>query len=211
VLVTRGLEDRFVELVRRFVFDFYGQDPKASPDFARIVNSGHFDRLVGLLDSGTAAVGGEHDAATRYISPTVLRDVLPESPVMQEEIFGPILPVRTYNTISEAIDYVNAHDRPLGLYYFGHDRAEESEVLSRTISGGVTVNDVLFHNAMDDLPFGGTGPSGMGAYHGIEGFRTFSHARAVYRQPRFDVGKLSGFKPPYGAMAKRMLGMQLKK
>ena len=111
---------------------------------------------------------------------------------MQEEIFGPILPVKTYRTIDEAIDYVNEHDRPLGLYYFGQDKSEEDRVLTRTISGGVTVNDVLFHNAMEDLPFGGVGPSGMGNYHGVDGFRTFSHARAVYRQPKLDLAGLAG-------------------
>src|SRR3546814_12629656 len=124
----------------------------------------------------------------------IVRGATDDMKVMQEEIFGPVLPVRTYRTIDDAIDYVNAHDRPLGLYYFGQDKSEEERVLSRTISGGVTVNDVLFHNAMEDLPFGGVGPSGMGNYHGIDGFRTFSHARAVYRQPKFDVAGMAGFK-----------------
>ncbi|MCZ8171144.1 MAG: aldehyde dehydrogenase family protein, partial [Brevundimonas sp.] len=142
---------------------------------------------------------------------TILRNVNDDMKVMQDEIFGPILPVMTYSTIDEAIDYVNAHDRPLGLYYFGEDKAEEEKVLTRTISGGVTVNDVLFHNAMEDLPFGGVGPSGMGNYHGLDGFKTFSHPRAVYRQSGVDVASLSGFKPPYGKSTQATLARELKK
>ena len=130
--------------------------------------------------------------------------------VMQEEIFGQVLPVMTYRSIEQAIIYVNAHDRPLGLYYFGEDATEREKVLTRTISGGVTVNDVIFHVSADDLPFGGVGPSGMGSYHGIEGFRAFSHARAVYRQPKFDVAGIAGLKPPYGKATQRTLKMQLK-
>ena len=99
---------------------------------------------------------------------------------MQDEIFGPILPVKTYQSIDEVVGYVNEHDRPLGLYYFGNDGDEKKTVLERTTSGGVTVNDVVMHVSMEDLPFGGVGPSGMGSYHGIDGFRTFSHAKAVY-------------------------------
>ena len=117
----------------------------------------------------------------------------------------------TYASIDDAIGYVNGHDRPLGLYYFGADKSEEDKVLSRTVSGGVTVNDVLFHNAMEDLPFGGVGPSGMGNYHGADGFKTFSHMRAVYRQPGLDVAGLAGFKPPYGKATQKTLAKELKK
>jgi coniferyl-aldehyde dehydrogenase len=142
---------------------------------------------------------------------TIVRNVNEDMKVMQEEIFGPILPVMTYSSMEEAIDYVNAHDRPLGLYYFGNDKAEESRVLTRTISGGATVNDVIFHNAMEDLPFGGVGPSGMGNYHGQDGFKTFSHMRAVYRQPSMDVAGLAGFKPPYGKSTHKTLERELRK
>jgi coniferyl-aldehyde dehydrogenase len=130
--------------------------------------------------------------------------------VMQDEIFGPVLPVKTYRAIGEAIDYVNAHDHPLGLYYFGEDSDERERVLTRTTSGGVTVNDVMFHVSMDDLPFGGVGPSGMGSYHGHEGFKTFSHARSVYRQTKLDVGKLAGIRPPYGKAILRTIAQGLK-
>ena len=182
VLVARGLEDRFIELLRRCVFDFYGQDPKASPDFARIVNGAHFERLVKLLDSGTPAVGGDHDATTRYIAPTVLRDVTPESPVMQDEIFGPILPVIPIADAAEGIAFVNAREKPLALYVFASDASVVRTVLDGTSSGGVCVNATLFHVAVAELPFGGVGESGMGAYHGKASFDVFSHAKSVLKR-----------------------------
>jgi coniferyl-aldehyde dehydrogenase len=129
--------------------------------------------------------------------------------VMQDEIFGPVLPVKTYRGIDEAIDYINRKDRPLGLYYFGEDTAERERVLTRTISGGVTINDVIFHVSVDDLPFGGIGPSGMGSYHGPEGFKTFSHARSVYTQPKIDVAGLAGLKPPFGKATQKTLAREL--
>ncbi|MAG41147.1 MAG: coniferyl aldehyde dehydrogenase, partial [Erythrobacteraceae bacterium] len=141
---------------------------------------------------------------------TILKNVSEDMKAMQEEIFGPVLPVKTYADIDEAIDYVNQHDRPLGLYYFGQDSSEREKVLSKTVSGGVTVNDVLFHVSMDDLPFGGVGPSGMGSYHGVEGFREFSHARSIYTQPKIDVAKLGGFKPPYGAATEKAVKTMMK-
>ncbi|MCP4616789.1 MAG: aldehyde dehydrogenase family protein, partial [Bradyrhizobium sp.] len=130
--------------------------------------------------------------------------------VMQEEIFGPVLPVRSYARIEDAIGEVNRRDRPLALYYFGRDRAEQGRLLDRTVSGGVTVNDVIFHVSQEELPFGGIGPSGMGAYHGEMGFRTFSHAKAVYSQPRIDVAKLAGMKPPYGKATQATIKRQMK-
>ena len=137
----------------------------------------HFDRLKGLVADARAKgaevievnPAGEDfaNSNTRKMPLTILRNVTDDMKAMQEEIFGPVLPVKTYKAIDEAIDYVNAHDRPLGLYYFGDDSGEREKVLTRTISGGVTVNDVVFHVSMEDLPFGGVGPSGMGSYHGV--------------------------------------------
>ncbi|WP_394271159.1 aldehyde dehydrogenase family protein, partial [Qipengyuania sp.] len=176
-------------------------------DYASIVTDRHFDRLQGLVqdarDKGAEVIevnpGDESFGNTnsRKMPLTILRNVTEDMKAMQEEIFGPVLPIKTYQRIDDAIDYINAHDRPLGLYYFGDDAAEREKVLTRTISGGVTVNDVIFHVSMDDLPFGGVGPSGMGSYHGVEGFREFSHARSVYTQAKVDVAKLGGLKPPY--------------
>ena len=177
-------------------------------DYASVVTDRHFDRLQDLVadarDKGAEVIevnpGNEDFSNTnaRKMPLTILKNVTDDMKAMQEEIFGPVLPVKTYGHIDEAIDYVNEHDRPLGLYYFGQNADEREKVLTKTISGGVTVNDVIFHVSMEDLPFGGVGPSGMGSYHGVEGFREFSHARSIYTQPKIDVAKLGGFKPPYG-------------
>lgn len=189
-------------------------------DYTSIVNARHHARLTHLIEDavgkGARAVtvnpAGEDFAASNghKLPLTILTDVDDGMAVMGEEIFGPVLPVMTYRGIDQAIEYVNAHDRPLGLYYFGDDAAERERVLTRTISGGVTVNDVIMHVGMDDLPFGGVGASGMGAYHGPEGFRTFSHARAIYTQPRLDIAGLAGLKPPYGRATRRTLARELK-
>ncbi len=187
-------------------------------DYASIVSDRHFERLQGLVEDarnkGAEVIevnpGNEdfESANQRKMPLNILKNVTDEMAVMQEEIFGPVLPVMTYNSVDQAVDYVNEHDRPLGLYYFGEDKSEQERVLTRTISGGVTTNDVIFHVSMEDLPFGGVGPSGIGSYHAIEGFREFSHARAVYHQPKIDIAGLGGFKPPYGkATEKAAAGM----
>jgi coniferyl-aldehyde dehydrogenase len=177
-------------------------------DYASIVSDRHFERLQGLVtdarDKGAEVIevnpAGEDfaNANQRKMPLTILKNVNDGMAAMQEEIFGPVLPVMTYKAVDQAVDYINEHDRPLGLYYFGEDKAEQERVLTRTISGGVTTNDVVFHVSMEDLPFGGVGPSGMGSYHAVEGFREFSHARSVYHQPKIDIAKLGGLKPPYG-------------
>ena len=189
-------------------------------DYASIVSDRHFARLQSLIEDarnkGAEVIevnpAGENFASAnqRKLPLTVLRGVSDDMTVMQEEIFGPVLPVKTYKALDEAIDYVNEHDRPLGLYYFGEDKSEQERVLSRTISGGVTTNDVVFHVSMEDLPFGGVGPSGIGSYHAIEGFREFSHARAVYHQPKIDIAKLGGFKPPYGKATEKAIATMMK-
>jgi len=191
-----------------------------NPDYSAVVNARHHVRLRSYLDDAAAKGGevievnpaGEDFAASNGTKMPlyIVRNPSDDMAVMQEEIFGPILPVRSYRTIEDAIDFVNGRDRPLGLYYFGQDPTEERKVLERTISGGVTVNDVIFHVSMEDLPFGGIGPSGMGAYHGIDGFRTFSHARAVYRQPKLDIARMAGFKPPYGPGTRKAIARELK-
>lgn len=190
-------------------------------DYTSVINGRNRERLQSYLDDASAKgaelievnPGGEDFGSSngKKMPLTIVRNPTDDMKVMQEEIFGPILPIKTYKHIDDAIDYVNANDRPLGLYYFGTDKSEEERVLSRTISGGVTVNDVMFHTAMEDLPFGGVGPSGMGHYHGRDGFKTFSHMRAIYRQPKLDVAGLGGFKPPYGSATTRTLARELKK
>ncbi|OJW75628.1 MAG: coniferyl aldehyde dehydrogenase [Sphingomonadales bacterium 63-6] len=216
-------EDREQEVVAAIVDKASAMYPSVlrNGDYTSIVNDRHFERLKALIEDAAAKgaeiievnPGREDFSASnsRKMPLTILRNVNDGMEVMRQEIFGPILPVLTCSATADAIDYVNAHDRPLGLYCFSEDSAEVEQVLGRTISGGVTVNDVILHIAQDDLPFGGIGPSGMGAYHGPEGFKAFSHARAIYRQPRWDVAALSGLKPPYGAATRRALKMLLRK
>jgi coniferyl-aldehyde dehydrogenase len=210
LLVHETQEDAAIAAVELGVHTMY-PTLLSNDDYASVVTDRHFDRLQGLVEDARAK-GAEvvevnpakedFSASNKRKMPlTILRNVTDDMQAMQEEIFGPVLPVKTYRRTEEAIAHVNANDRPLGLYYFGSDQAEREMVLTRTISGGVTVNDVLFHVSMDDLPFGGVGPSGIGSYHGPEGFREFSHARSIYTQPKIDIAKLAGFKPPYGPAA----------
>jgi coniferyl-aldehyde dehydrogenase len=148
---------------------------------------------------------------TRKIPPTLIIEPADDSKVMQEELFGPLLPIKTYKQFDETINFVNANPRPLAAYYFGKDQEEETAVLTRTTSGGVCINDVIMHIAQEELPFGGVGPSGMGAYHGHTGFKTFSHAKSIYRQSKLNVAKLAGMLPPYGKATESTIKMQLKK
>lgn len=220
LMVAKDQEDDVIENVKTGVSSMY-PTMLHNDDYTSVVNGRNYERLQGYLDDakekGAELIevnpAGEDFAGSNgnKMPLTIVRNVNDDMKVMQDEIFGPILPVMTYETMDEAIDYVNDHDRPLGLYYFGKDKAEESKVLSKTISGGATVNDVIFHNAMEDLPFGGIGPSGMGNYHGADGFKTFSHMRAIYRQPGMDVAGMAGFKPPYGKATHKTLAKELKK
>ncbi|MEZ4225762.1 MAG: aldehyde dehydrogenase family protein [Polyangiaceae bacterium] len=196
LLLHESVAEQMLDRIRETVRSFYGADPRASSDFARIVNERHFDRLEKLLHSGTVVTGGVTDRESRYIAPTVLRDVAPDAPVMADEIFGPILPTLTVASIDEAIRFVNARPKPLALYVFTRNQATADQVLHRTSSGGMCVNDCLSHFAPPDLPFGGVGESGIGAYHGRFGFDTFSHQRAVLdKSTRVDPSLRY---PPYG-------------
>ncbi|MBX3125220.1 MAG: aldehyde dehydrogenase family protein [Polyangiaceae bacterium] len=179
LLVHESIHDALLDKFERTLQHFYGADPQASADYGRIVNERHFDRLLPLLDSGTLVAGGKSERASRYIAPTILRDVSPDSPVMEDEIFGPILPVLRVSNVDEAIRFVNARAKPLALYVFTNDKDTAERVLSRTSSGGACVNDVVAHLGVPELPFGGVGPSGMGAYHGWHSFDTFSHKKSV--------------------------------
>ena len=220
LMVPSDQEADMIEAVKAGVAAQY---PKLlhNDDYTSVVNGRNYERLQSYLadarDKGAELIevnpAGEDFAGSNgnKMPLTIIRGATDDMKVMQEEIFGPILPVMTYSSMDEAIDYVNAHDRPLAIYYFGNDKAEEDRVLSRTISGGATVNDVIFHNAMEDLPFGGVGPSGMGNYHGSDGFKTFSHMRAVYRQTGIDVAGIGGFKAPYGKATAKTLAKELKK
>lgn len=161
----------------------FGSDPSASPEYGRIINERHFDRLVRLLDSGRTVTGGAHDRAAKYIAPTVLADVAPDAPVMGEEIFGPVLPILTVAGLDEAIDFINDRDKPLALYAFTESAEVRERLLDETSSGGVGIGLPLAHLTVSDLPFGGVGESGMGSYHGQYSMDTFSHRKAVLDTP----------------------------
>jgi aldehyde dehydrogenase (NAD+) len=203
VLVTREQEQPLIERIGQVIREFYGPDPAHSPDYARIVNDAHFQRLEKLLGSGAPAVGGDSRASERYIAPTVLRDVGADSPVMSDEIFGPILPVLPVADIDEAIRFVNDRDRPLALYLFSESHAVQQRILAETTSGGACVNTTVMHVAVPELPFGGVGPSGMGAYHGKASFDVFSHRKSVLTRPARPDPKIAY--PPYTRLKERII------
>ena len=214
-LVPEGRVREFVDAAARIVNDCY-PDPMRSPDYTAIVNDRHFARLAGYLDEARAR-GAEvrslpphavPDAATRRIPPTLITDAPDDCRLMREEIFGPILPVVAYRDLEDAIAYVNARPRPLALYYFDRNERRIARVLTGTIAGGVTINDTILHIAQERLPFGGVGPSGMGEYHGRDGFNAFSKRKAVFRQARLNAIGL--FNPPYGKRFERLMRLLLR-
>ncbi|XP_066835856.1 aldehyde dehydrogenase family 3 member A2-like isoform X3 [Anser cygnoides] len=178
VLCEPSIQSQVVEYIKANLQEFYGEDVKKSPDYERIINKRHFKRIVSLLEGQKIAHGGETDEASCFIAPTVLTDVSPESKVMEEEIFGPVLPILSVKGVDEAIEFINSREKPLALYVFSNDKKVIKRVISETSSGGVTVNDVIMHFFLPTLPFGGVGNSGMGTYHGKHSFETFSHLRA---------------------------------
>ena len=192
---------------------------KDNPDYTSVVAQRHYDRIMGYIEDARAKgaevieVKPEGEDLTqqehRKIAPTLILNPTDDMKVMQEEIFGPVLPVKTYKAVDEALGYINDHDRPLGLYWFGADEAEKQKVLDGTTSGGVTVNDVIMHVAQEELPFGGIGPSGMGSYHGVDGFREFSHRKSIYTQLKKDIGPLVQMRPPYGPGIRKFLAGQI--
>jgi coniferyl-aldehyde dehydrogenase len=201
--------DEFIELARQIVPARY---PRLdSPDYTSIIDARSFERLLATLDDARARgatvipllPGPPFDAATRKIAPHIVLDAPADSLVMQREIFGPILPLLAYDHLDEVVAHINAGPRPLAIYPFSHDTATVQMLLERVMSGGVSVNDALFHVGQHDLPFGGVGESGMGHYHGREGFETFSKMRPVFYQARFSTLKF--LMPPYGKFAERVL------
>lgn len=179
LLVQESIKEDLIQLITQYIEQFYGQDPQQSPDFARIINDTHFNRLSSYLKDGLVRTGGVTDAPTRYIAPTLLDKVTWQHPVMQEEIFGPILPVLTFGQLAEAIDVVKQHEKPLALYLFTSDNEKKEQVLAHTFFGGGCVNDTISHVANPNLPFGGVGNSGMGSYHGKSSFDLFSQQKSV--------------------------------
>ncbi len=179
LLVNSKIKDQLLEKMTEVIEEFYGKDAATSDEYCRIISEKHFMRLSGMIDDAEVYYGGERNMEDLYIGPTILDNVKASDTVMQEEIFGPILPVLSYDSIEEAIDFVNEREKPLALYVFSKNKKLAKKVLHETSSGGACINDTIMHLASEDLPFGGVGASGIGAYHGKHSFLTFSHQKAV--------------------------------
>ena len=190
VLADADTEALLVPLLEQNIREMFGDDPQQSDSYGRIVNDQHFERVSALIESGHTAIGGQSDAADKYIAPTVLTDVADDSAIMREEIFGPVLPIVRAENLEEAIAVIRASDKPLAAYLFTNSKRDERKFLDQVSSGSACINDVMMFMAVHELPFGGVGPSGMGAYSGRAGFETFSHMKAVIRRgwwPDLDV------------------------
>ena len=180
LMLHKNIKDKFLSELEKAFGELLGDDPQKSEHFVRIVNDAAFERLKGYLADGEVVFGGKTDKSERYFSPTVLDHVSPDSPVMQEEIFGPIFPVQTFSSLDEVIRFVSMREKPLALYYFG---GQGDKVLKHTTSGGSCINDVIMHIANENVPFGGVGMSGMGSYHHKRTFDVFTHYRSVISTP----------------------------
>lgn len=181
LLVNQKIKPDLVDGIKKCLTEFYGDNPANSPDYARIISQKQFERLANLIKDGEIIVGGETNAEERYIAPTLLDDVSLTDPVMQEEIFGPILPILEYRDITEAIALINSQPKPLALYLFTQNKNLQTQVLQQTSSGGVCLNDTVMQVGLSSLPFGGVGDSGIGSYHGKASFDTFSHYKSVLK------------------------------
>ena len=218
VFVPKDKKEDFISQSKKTVSEMY-PSLKDNPDYTSVINQRHYDRLQGYVEEAkekgfeVVEINPSNEdfsqQAHHKIPPTLIVDPDDSLSVMKEEIFGPILSVKTYEDIKDTVDYINSNDRPLGLYYFGDDKKEMQSVLENTTSGGVTINDVVFHVGQENAPFGGVGPSGTGSYHGIEGFKNFSHTKTIYTQSSFD-GLFGLFRPPFGAKAKSAIKGQIK-
>jgi len=218
--VPKEKSGEFVQHVQNAVKTMFPDGLKDNDDYTSVINQRHYDRLQGYLadarekGADVVEVNPADENFTQQphhkIPPTLVLNPTEDMAVMQEEIFGPILPIMEYSETRDALDYVNTHDRPLGLYYFGEDASEKETVLNGTTSGGVTVNDVVMHVVQEDLPFGGVGPSGMGSYHGHDGFLEFSHKKSVYTQTGLEV-ILKMLRPPYSDKFRKQIKGMIKR
>ncbi|CAG9773879.1 unnamed protein product [Ceutorhynchus assimilis] len=179
LLCSVYMRDKFIKAAKLAIKEWYGDNPAKNPDFCKIINDNHFQRITRLLKGAKIAMGGATDPETRFIEPTILIDVKPDDLVMQEEIFGPVLPILTVDTPEEAIEFINKREKSLALYVFSTSKMEQDKFIKGTSSGGIVINDVMMHYSCDALPFGGVGNSGIGRYHGDFSFETFSHKKAT--------------------------------
>uniref|UniRef100_A0A4Y0BQG3 Aldehyde dehydrogenase n=1 Tax=Anopheles funestus TaxID=62324 RepID=A0A4Y0BQG3_ANOFN len=213
VLCSKQVQKQFIEEARKVLKEWYGANPKDSPDLCRIINQNHFQRLTSLLKGANVAIGGETDLQDRYISPTILIDVKSTDPVMQDEIFGPILPILNVDNAYDAIKFINSRDKPLSIYIFSENESDRNQIIENTSSGGICINDTMAHVAVEALPFGGVGPSGMGSYHGKYSFDTFVHKKSCLTKDFNPIGeKLAASRyPPYSEGKLSFLSTLLKK
>ncbi|XP_018783104.1 PREDICTED: aldehyde dehydrogenase, dimeric NADP-preferring isoform X1 [Bactrocera latifrons] len=213
VLCSKEIQEKLIAEAKDVLKEWYGEDIKSSPDLSRIINHNNFQRLLGLMKSGKVAVGGNYDASERFIEPTILTDVKADDPIMQEEIFGPLLPIFTVENAYDAIKFINSREKPLVIYVFSTNSNVVKEFKQNTTSGGFCSNETILHVGVDTLPFGGVGSSGMGRYHGKYGFETFTHKKSCLGKDLHPLGELlaSGRYPPYSDRKSTILGILLRK
>jgi len=207
LFVHKDVRDDLIESLKKYINKFYGENKKESNDFCRIINEKHFDRLLNLMKKGEICIGGSGNKKDKYIEPTIIKNIKPADPIMQEEIFGPIIPIMDFTDINEVIDYIISNPKPLAFYYFTKDNKKQEELIRKVPFGGGSINDTLVHASTPYLPFGGVGNSGMGSYHGKSTFDTFTHYKSVLKKStKIDVPVRY---PPYEGKMK-MLKMFLK-
>ena len=185
LLVDREVKSQFLEAMKKSITRFFGENPEESPDFPRIINDRHFERLCELMKAGSVIIGGKTNRETRYIAPTIIENITSDDPIMQEEIFGPLFPVLEYETLAEAISFINSRPKPLALYFFSENKKKQKMIINQTSFGGGCINDTIAHLGSLHLPYGGVGYSGMGAYHGKVSFDTFSHRKSILKKSNF--------------------------
>ena len=187
LLIHQEIKDAFLEKLIHFIRDFYGENPQLSPDYPRVVNRANIERLQNLISAGRIVTGGTINPDEKYIAPTVIDDLHPDDPIMESEVFGPVLPVLTYTRIEEAIEIIKRHPNPLAFYLFTNNRALQKRLLNEVSFGTATLNDAVIHFINSHLPFGGVGESGMGKYHGKKSFETFTNYKSILKKTnRFD-------------------------
>ncbi|MCA6494128.1 MAG: aldehyde dehydrogenase family protein [Chitinophagaceae bacterium] len=206
--VHKKIKDEFIAACKKYIIQFYGEDASQSKDYGFIINDKNFDRIVGYLDEGNIVYGGQYKKASRYIQPTLIDGLTEESKIMQDEIFGPVLPILTFENLDELIAHQKRKEKPLALYFFSKKEDAKQMIVRLTSAGGVTINDCMAHGGTSFLPFGGVGNSGMGSYHGYKTFETFSHLKAVMEAPTSHILDLPVKYPPYKEKLKKLKTME---
>lgn len=213
LMIPEDMISKFTEEAKKVIKEFFRDTPESSPDYCRLVNDRNFARVKSYLDEAKSKgakilLGGSSDSKTRFMEPTVISSVPRDSKILEEEIFGPLLPIVTYKSLDEAVQYINSKPKPLALYVFTQKEKTVQFVLKRTSSGGVVVNDVMVHLTNPNLPFGGVNHSGHGSYHGLHGFKAFSHERSILRAPKRTMVQL--MYPPYGPRVRKLANLVLR-